>query len=337
VKYDSSGNQLWVQRYNGLGNSWDEASAIALDGSGNVCVTGTSVGNGTDFDYATVKYDADGNQLWVQRYKGTGNSYDKAYAIIVDGSGNVYVTGQSYNGGTYQDYATVKYDPDGNQLWVQRYNGPAGYHDVASALTLDSSDNIYVTGESYGSGTGYDYATIKYNLNGNQLWVQRYNGPGNDWDEVSAIASDGSGNIYITGRSIGSGTSWDYATVKYDSSWNQLWVQRYNGLGNSWDEASAIALDGSGNIYVTGYSYGDSVTRDNYATIKYVQFLRGNANSDTKVTIADIVYLVSYLFKFGPAPDPLLSGDANCDSKVTIADIVYLVSYLFKHGPQPCI
>jgi hypothetical protein len=67
----------------------------------------------------------------------------------------------------------------------------------------------------------------------------------------------------------------------------------------------------------------------------YYHYLRGDANQDKKVTIADIVFLVSYLFKHGPAPAPLKSGDANCDGKVTVADVVYLVAYLFKHGPQP--
>lgn len=68
-----------------------------------------------------------------------------------------------------------------------------------------------------------------------------------------------------------------------------------------------------------------------------LNFVRGDANADGKVTIGDIVYLVSYLFKHGPAPAPLHSGDANFDGKVNLADIVYLVSYLFKGGPPPCV
>ncbi|HVP36256.1 MAG TPA: M14 family zinc carboxypeptidase [Terriglobales bacterium] len=67
-----------------------------------------------------------------------------------------------------------------------------------------------------------------------------------------------------------------------------------------------------------------------------LNFIRGDANADGKVTVADIVYLVSYLFKHGPAPSVLNSGDANFDGKVNTVDIVYLVNYLFKHGPVPC-
>jgi hypothetical protein len=142
----------WVARYNSPADGDDRADAIAVDASGNVYVTGMSEG-----DYATVKYNSDGNELWVKRYKG----YTGTIAIAVDASGNVYVTGTS--GGTLDSaYATVKYDTDGNQLWLLRYNGPADGGDFASAIAVDASGNVYVTGESSGSGTGYGYATVKY-------------------------------------------------------------------------------------------------------------------------------------------------------------------------------
>jgi hypothetical protein len=336
VKYDPDGNQLWVQRYNGPGNSYDWAQAIALDGFGNDYVTGTSNGKWAETyeDYATVKYDSSGNQLWVQRYNGPGNYTDGACAITIDGSGNVYVTGTSAGEMSTidDDYATIKYDSQGNQLWVQRYNGPLNYNDGAYAIALDGFGNVYVTGYSCGSGTYEDYATVKYDSSGNQLWVQRYNGPGNYSDEARAIETDGSGNVYVTGTSYGNGAHYDYATVKYDSAGNQLWVQR---PGNYSDEARAIDTDGSGNVYVTGWGYGSGTERD-YSTIKYIQFLRGDVNADKKLNVSDVVYLINYLFKGGPTPNPLQSGDANCDGQVTVSDVVYLINYLFKGGPSPC-
>ncbi len=268
VKYDANGNQQWVARYNGPGNGSDVARAIAVDGSGNAYVTGRSPGSGTDYDYATVKYDANGNQQWVARYNGPGNGYDVGYAIAVDGSGNTHVTGYSTGSGYDYDYATVKYDANGNQQWVARYNGPGNYYDNAYAIAVDGSGNAYVTGRSGGSGTDYDYATVKYDANGNQQWVARYNGPGNGSDDARAIAVDGSGNAYVTGYGYGSGTNSDYATVKYDANGSQQWVARYNGQDNGNDYAYAIAVDGSGIAHVTGYSDG-SGTGSDYATVKY--------------------------------------------------------------------
>ena len=65
-------------------------------------------------------------------------------------------------------------------------------------------------------------------------------------------------------------------------------------------------------------------------------YLRGDSNADGAVSIADLVFLINYLFKWGAWPDPLWVGDVNCDKRVTIADAVYLINYLFKFGPAPC-
>jgi uncharacterized delta-60 repeat protein len=260
VKYSTNGKQLWVKRYNGPGNKNDLVQAIAVDSSGNVYVTGTSYGSGTDYDYTTIKYSTNGKQLWVKRYDGPGNKDDLVQAIAVDSSGNIYVTGTSYSSGTDYDYATIKYSTDGKQLWVKSYNSG---RDEARAIAVDGSGKVYVTGSSCA-----DYGTVKYNTNGQELWEKNYNGSGNDWDEARAITVDRLGNVYVTGLSKGSGTDYDYATIKYSANGKQLWAKRYNGPGNKDDKAQAIALDGSGNIYITGTSMGSGTDYD-YATIKY--------------------------------------------------------------------
>ena len=267
-KVDHAGNLLWVKRYVGQGWGDHEAWELTLDSEGNVYVTGHSYGYDAGDDYATIKYDLDGNELWVARYNGTGWGMDWAEALAVDDSGNVYVTGLSTGSTTGIDFATVKYDPDGSELWVARYSGPGYENDVPLALAVDGSGNVYVTGYSERTDTGNDYLTIKYDGDGNQIWEARYNGPGNDTDMALSLAVDGLGNVYVTGYSYGSGSDDDYATIKYDENGNELWVERYNGSANNRDEAQSLALDGLGNIYVTGYSYGSSTFYD-YTTIKY--------------------------------------------------------------------
>jgi hypothetical protein len=274
IKYYPNGDTAWMRRYNGLGNSIDEAYALAVDGSGNVYVTGESFSNSTSYDYATIKYYPNGDIAWVRTYNGQyqWGPQDYATAIAVDGSGNVYVTGRSWDSVATYDYATIKYYPNGDTAWVRIYdgpgNGPENRYDQAWGIAVDNSGNVYVTGSSEGSGVGYDYATIKYYPNGETAWVRRYNGSGNYNDNATAIVVDRSRNVYVTGQSWGSGTGYDYATIKYNTYGDAAWVRRYNGPGNLDDGATAIAVDGSGNVYVTGHSYGNG-TYDDYATIKY--------------------------------------------------------------------
>ncbi|MDY6854418.1 MAG: SBBP repeat-containing protein [Thermodesulfobacteriota bacterium] len=271
VSYDRDGNERWVQRYDGSVNLRDWATAIAVDGDGNVYVTGGSYGDGTSSDYCTISYDSNGNERWVKRYDGPAYSDDSARAIVVDGDGNVYVTGGSYGDGTSSDYCTISYDSNGNERWVKRYDGPAYSDDSARAIVVDGDDNIYITGNSYYYGT-WDYCTISYDRDGNERWVQRYDGDANHMDFARAIAVDADGNVYITGGSYGDGTSSDYCTISYDSNGNERWVKRYDGPAYSDDDAFAIVVDDVGNVYVSGYirfKISGFNRHEDYCTVSY--------------------------------------------------------------------
>jgi len=321
IKYNSNGDTVWVRNYNGPGNNTDMGNAIAVDREENVYITGATYGSVNKYDIVTIKYDSAGVQQWASRYDGPGHGSDEGIAIAVDTSGNVYVTGDSPGTSGSDDYVTIKYNSTGDTLWSARYNGPGAYHDDPHALAIDNSGNVYVTGQSSGSGTGYDYATIKYNSSGIQQWAARYDDSLQS-DIASSIAIDNSGNVYVTGSSgtsishggyatikynsagtqqwiarydnggddaayalvsdggnglyvtgVGRGTaspySYDYLTIRYDASTGDtVWTARYNGSGNGDDYAEAIALDRLGNVYVTGYSIGVS-SGDDFATLCY--------------------------------------------------------------------
>jgi Beta-propeller repeat len=223
----------WVEHYSsGFDPEFAFANATAVDGSGNVYVTGSSYGANGLPDYATIKYSSSGEELWVQRYNGPGDNWDAATELVLDAAGNIYVTGHSYGSDDF-DYVTIKYSPAGAQEWVATYDGQAHSEDWPNALAVDASGNVYVTGWSGGATTFYDYATVKYNASGTQEWAVRYNGPGDTRDRAWALGVDESGNVYVTGDSgEGSANHSDYVTVKYNSSGAQQWTARYN---NSYD------------------------------------------------------------------------------------------------------
>lgn len=317
LKYNSSGDTLWVGRYNGPGNENDQAYSIVLDDSGNVYITGGSKGLANNGDIATIKYDSNGILKWIVRYDApwngghsansidvddlgnifvagsayysnghhfiivkynssgsllwvrSGNYLDNINSMKLDYQGNVIVTGSSIGNGSYFDFVTMKYNSNGDSLWVTSYNGPGNDVDEAYSLDIDINNNVYVTGTSLGTSSGYDYVTIKYNSTGVEQWVQRYNGTANDVDEAYDISVDDSGNVYVTGKSNGQGSSFDFVTIKYNANGIEKWVQRYNGTESAYDFAYSIALDDSGNIYVTGESNSGSPSYVDYATVKY--------------------------------------------------------------------
>jgi hypothetical protein len=289
IKYNqTTGDSLWVRRYNGPGNFADAAWDIDVDDFGNVYVTGQSDGIGTMGDIATIKYNSIGDILWVRRYNGMVDSLDVANGLALDDSGNVYVTGFSTGGGTSYDFITIKYNSVGDTLWVRKYDGPGSGFDIAWDIDVDPSGDVYVIGSTDGIGTSFDFTTIKYNgSTGDTLWVRRHNGTGNTGDEARAISVDASGFAYVTGRTNGIGSGDDFTTIKYSSIGDTLWVRTYNGPGNGPDLANDIVIGPLGYVYITGWSPGSGSFGD-YATIKYtgsgdtvwVSRYNGPGNSD---------------------------------------------------------
>lgn len=280
VKYNSSGEEVWDVRYDARRNGEDVATAIAADAKGNVYVTGrsqVSLSKKSDvlhYDYLTTKYESNrGRMVWEARYNNAPvNGNDEAVALVVDSTGNVYATGRSARTSSTNadfDYATVWYNKDGKEPKVVRYNNESeNGDDEATAIALSKNGFIYVTGKSQGGSTGYDFCTIKYDSSLREIDLARYDGEyGHDW--ATAIAVDSEGNVYVAGKSEGNPAGFDYVIVKYDAYLKEEWVARYNNASvGGIDEATAIAVDDSGNVYVTGKSQGDGTSFD-FLTIKY--------------------------------------------------------------------
>src|ERR1019366_4408051 len=268
IKYSGAGVPLWTNIYNGAGNGNDFATPVAVDDNGNVFVTGYATGIGSGVDYATIKYSSTGVPLWTNIFNGAGNGNDSATSLALDSGGNVIVTGRATGSGSGYDYATIKYSGAGVPLWTNIYNGDGNGNDFAKAVAVDDNGNVFVTGYATGIGSGFDYATIKYSSAGVPLWTNIFNGAGNGNDSATSLALDSGGNVIVTGTAVGRGSGYDYATIKYSSAGMPLWTNIFNGAGNSSDIAAGLALDESGNVYVTGYStlIGGRYV---YATIKY--------------------------------------------------------------------
>jgi uncharacterized delta-60 repeat protein len=270
IKYNPNGDTLWTRIYSYSSNENEQANSIAVDGSGNVIVTGQSDSDPTTVtndDYATVKYNSNGVQQWAMRYNGPGNARDRAVKVVADASGNVFVTGRSDNG-TNDDYVTIKYNASGVSQWVKAYDG--NYTDRATDMAIDATGNVYVTGRS-SNGSNPDIVTVKYNTSGTVMWSGLYDNV--DYDIPTAITLDNAGNVYVTGQSDVNSTalfSYNYVTLKYNTSGAQQWVKLYDNAGND-DIANDIKVDKSGNVYVTGLSDADAsaLINNNYVTLKY--------------------------------------------------------------------
>ncbi|MBL7074738.1 T9SS type A sorting domain-containing protein [candidate division KSB1 bacterium] len=273
IKYNtSSGDTIWTRTYNGAADGYDSAQECALDGSGNIYVTGLSH-NGINFDYITVKYNVNGDTIWTRRYDGTANGRDVAYGCAVDVSGNIFVNGYSYNGVDY-NLLTIRYDSNGDTTWTRRSQDTIdslkyGGH---SDCTVDGLGNIYVTGMcGIEADRGNRYSvTIKYDPSGNPVWTSIYDGP-TSYDQSLGCALDGSGYLYVTGTCLNgdNGGNDDCFTIKYNSAnGDTLWTTRYSGPANGGDYGSSCTVDASGYLYVTGTTQTDSFGFD-CITIKY--------------------------------------------------------------------
>ncbi len=273
IKYKPNGDTAWVRNFVGAGSANERANAITIGPSGKLYLTGYTMSSSAG-DYLTIKYRPDGDTVWTRRYNGIGNGYDFAHWVCIDDDENVYVTGYSRALSYQNDIATVKYDSSGTQLWAALFNGSGNYNDKGHKVIADHAGHIYVVGyvNPFGTGTRYDYVTIKYDAEtGDTVWARTYNGSADSSDIARDIEVDADGNVYVTGSSRSTGTMSDIVTIKYDSLGVEQWVAQYNNPDTSLSDGGyGIEVDAAGYVYVCGQSQGAGTGSD-IVVIKYDQ------------------------------------------------------------------
>ncbi len=321
VKYNSSGVQQWIQQYNGYGNYHDFASAVFVDGSGNVYITGTVTDSllvqGSDI--ITMKYNSSGTLQWATRYNGSGNYHDSGADIVVDGSGNVYITGGIHTSTSlpYTDAVIIKYNSSGTQQWATIYNNTTyNKSELGSRIRLTGTGKAIVSGAIQSASNTYVYGVLEYNTStGAQIGGAALGSGSSDIQYFGDLVIDSNYNYYIAGASYDSvSTGYNYYVMKLDSTLAVQWEDTFDGGDALEDMANGIQVDGSGNVYVTGYSTqtgeGKNITTLKYNSsgsmqwnISYNDTLNGddaamamiiNASGEIYVTGYDSTYLGNY-------------------------------------------
>ena len=215
IKYDKDGNMLWEAGYDGGGN--DIPVAIAVDGTGNVIVTGATQPASGNFDIVTIKYSSSGQELWKHIYAGTANKPDEPVALLTDASGNVYMAGVAVTNNK-KDYLLIKFAPDGTVVWSSLFDGGSNGEDVVSGMVMDSNGDVFLVGTAFKFEVNPlpTMTTVKYDNNGSLLWTAFASSLPDQPSHIDAVGialtNDG---VVVTGTTMTNPSAIDYCTLKY--------------------------------------------------------------------------------------------------------------------------
>ncbi len=291
VKFDSLGNRLWATYYGGVGDdkafgiTTDSSGNVYIagetEGGSSIASGGFQNSYGGGRDAFLVKFSPNGNRLWATYYG--GGAFDRGFSVATDIFDNVYLSGmtqstsgiasggfQNANAGGTWDAFLVKFNSSGNRLWATYYGG-AGDDRGISVATF-STGNVYLAGQTnsasgissvgfqnnFGGGLSDAYL-VKFDSSGSRIWATYYGGI--EPEEMGRVVTDVSGNVLIGGDTYSTtGISFDgfqnnlvvmenQFVVRFDENCVRLCATYY---GQSHDEEGSIAVDGLGNVYLSG-------------------------------------------------------------------------------------
>ena len=261
LKYDSSGTKLWERNFDNERVTGYYDKCMVMDKKANIYTA--------DKNFSVVKYDSSGNLIWLAEDDSLKNAIISQSDITVDNNGNVYICGTQYNSDNNL-YITAKYNKNGSLDWVKRYGGELYYNYKANGVIFDSFGSVYVSGYVFADYAHDDqFVTIKYDSSGNELWIEKCDGPLNTYGYIWNIGIDNLNNIYIIGKVTDySNNGDDLALLKYDSNGNLLFSDYYGENGRN-EEAIRLATDKRNNVYITGDSYSSKGQK--VILLKYIQ------------------------------------------------------------------
>ncbi len=294
AKFDGNGNRLWAHQFGS--SRWDRSRGIAVDASGNAFVTGFTDGQlpgqapAADGDFFIAKFDTGGTRLWLKQIDLGRN--DEANAIALDGPGNLYVAGTTYQqAGEFSGNKAfvAKYNGSGNQQWISLIGEGPFPLVVANAVAASTNGNaIYLAGRTYQDldvvgqprvapqcCTTGDAFVARFNGSGTQQWVhnlaaQTLSGPRYFNDEALGIVTNAAGSaVFVTGYTDGvmpgetSKGAEDMFAARYEGDGTRTWVRQFGaGLpagGSSlaqYDIGFGIAMDPNGDLFIAGATVG---------------------------------------------------------------------------------
>ncbi|MFH0702176.1 MAG: SBBP repeat-containing protein [bacterium] len=287
IKLDSSGTMQWQKKIGGASD--DRGNDIAVDSSGNIYITGCQYSDAYgNFDIAVIKLNSSGTMQWQKKIGGASD--DRGNGITIDNSGNVYLTGyQSSDSYGTEDIAVIKLDSSGTIQWQKKIGGANS--DISYEIAVDNSGNVYATGYQFSNVYGnYDIFLIKLDSSGTIQWQKKIGGT--SIDIGLGIAVDSSENVYLTGYQASDTYGGnDIFAIKLNSSGTIQWQKKIGGANG--DISYAIAVDNSGNVYLTGYQASDTYGGNDIAVIKLdssgtMQWQKkiGGASDDNGIGIA---------------------------------------------------